>query len=170
MQLHAVNADVAERADRPPFVVGPQALGAVFQYPDFALAGKGQDAVHVAGIALKVNGKDDLGLGRNLLLQVIWIQVKGLVDFGEHGKSTREHNRIEARVPGPSWENDFVTRPNLERSKGRRKGGGARSDRQREAGAHSFRKLSFESRYLQRRLRSWAVPAKRLAVVEHLLH
>ena len=168
VDLHAVDADSAEGADRPFLVGTPQALGAVFEHDDAVPPGDGKDAIHVAGTALQMHRHDGLRLPRYLALQIIGIQVERFVNLGEHGKGAGQHDGVKAGQPGPGGQDDFVAGTNLQRGQGCGQGGRPGGDRQGEPDLHTRSQFLLEAKHLPGRLGARTGPAGRLAVFQHL--
>src|SRR5262245_20061941 len=114
VQLKAVDSDVSDRPQRAAFVAGSDTLSTVLQDLELMLVGDAHDAVHIAGIPLKMNHHDHLGLWSDLAFNIHWVDVERFINLSEYGQRAGQHNRIETGVPSPSRQNDFVARANLQ--------------------------------------------------------
>ena len=109
--LEAVNANVANCTDVFPLVAPAHTLRTVLQHAELVGSGDFEDGVHVAGTSLEVDRHDYLGPRRDLRLDVLGIDIEGLVDLGEHRQRARKDDGIIAGVPGPGGQDYFVARP-----------------------------------------------------------
>src|SRR6266566_4320256 len=168
IDLHAVNPDVAYGADRPALIACTLALSAVFNYANTVLARDRKNAVQVSGTAQQVRHQNGFVLASDLALDVGWVDVERLVDFGEHRKRSGQYDGVIAGVPGPGGQNHLVAGTDLQGSHGALQRSRPRGDCQGVAGLYARRELLLKGCHLHGRLLTRAIPTERASRREHV--
>src|ERR1039457_3212013 len=170
VELQAVNAHVAQGAERLAPVTGAPTLRAVFQHLYAVLARNLDDAVQVRRAALQMHRHDQFRLRRDLRFKIAGVQVERFVDLGEDRQRSGEYDGVEAGVPGPGRQDHFVAGTDAERRQRAVQRGCSRRDGKRVAGTHPGGELLLEGGHLHGRLRAWAVPPEWTPGLQHFHH
>jgi hypothetical protein len=135
----------AEGADRATGVAGTEGLGGVFDDGEFVRSGQGEDGVHVGGLAEKMNGDEGLRAGGDFPSGVggIEVEASGTNVHKDRG-STGAGDATGRREESEGWDENFVTRADLEGHEGEKEGVGAGGNAEGVFDAEKLGEVLFE--------------------------
>ena len=144
-RIEAETTDIAQGPGALSPIAGSHGLGGVFDDPQLSLPGKGQDGLHIGGMAKEVDRQDGLGPGSDPLPDPAGIQVVGPgIDVRKDGTGSLQHDGLDRGGEGKGSGDDLVARADLQGHQRNPQSVGARGAPHRKAGPQITAQLGLE--------------------------
>jgi hypothetical protein len=123
-------AELGKASALPPFVLGSEALGSVFDHRDAVTLGQSVDLVHVGGLSVQADRHDRACPVSDCFLDGCHVGVAGVgLDIHKHRSSSGQQHHFSGRCEGKGRQDHLIARADAQRHQADQKRIGAAGDR-----------------------------------------